>query len=485
MTHASFTTDKNARFFGWRVVSGAFVLAVFGWGVGFYGPPVFLGVIHKDTGWPVALISSAVTLHFLVGAFMGGVLPSVHRRFGIAATTKAGAVLLAAGACGWSVATAPWHLFIAALLSGSGWGTMSAAALNAIVSPWFVHNRPAALSMAYNGGSIGGVLFSPLWVAAIGALNFPLAAMLIGCVMVATMWVLANILFSHTPQSLGVLPDGEAHLKRTEKRAAFADRPSLPGAMLWRDRTFQTLTATMALGLFAQIGLVSHLFSALLPVLGAQSAGFAMGLVTVMAVTGRTLLGWLMPPTADRRLFACAGYALQCAGSVVLLLAASTSVPLIILGVVLFGVGFGNATSLPPLIAQAEFNEDDVPRAVALVVAVGQGFYAFAPAVFGIIQELAAQRFGSGTASIFITAALFQAGAICACLAGRQKFPGSGCPPLPRVAKARCEHIKLSRARTAGRRLHMADDGKALLESIEQFALGASLEDLADEGAAR
>ena len=32
------------------------------------------------------------------------------------------------------------------------------------------------LAMAYNGGSIGGVIFSPLWVAAIGALGFPLAA---------------------------------------------------------------------------------------------------------------------------------------------------------------------------------------------------------------------------------------------------------------------------------------------------------------------
>ena len=57
---------------------------------------------------------------------------------------------------------------------------MSAAALNAIVSPWFVRSRPAALAMAYNGGSIGGVIFSPLWVAAIGALGFPLAAAAIG-----------------------------------------------------------------------------------------------------------------------------------------------------------------------------------------------------------------------------------------------------------------------------------------------------------------
>ena len=42
---------------------------------------------------------------------------------------------------------------VASMLSGAGWGTMSAAAINAIVSPWFVRARPAALGMAYNGGS--------------------------------------------------------------------------------------------------------------------------------------------------------------------------------------------------------------------------------------------------------------------------------------------------------------------------------------------
>ena len=63
---------------------------------------------------------------------------------------------------------------------------MSAAAINAIVSPWFVRTRPAALGMAYNGGSVGGIVFSPLWVAAIAALGFPAAAAAIGIVMALT-----------------------------------------------------------------------------------------------------------------------------------------------------------------------------------------------------------------------------------------------------------------------------------------------------------
>src|SRR5204862_1898114 len=130
-------------------------------------------------------------------------------------------------------------------------------------------------------------------------------------------------------------PDGDD--PETAPTRARSKAPPLSGALLLRDRKFLTLAAGMALGLFAQIGLVAHLFTLLTPAMGAQPAGLAMGLVTALAIVGRTALGWLMPPTADRRLIACAGYVLQCAGSLALLAAASTSVPLLTLGIVLFG----------------------------------------------------------------------------------------------------------------------------------------------------
>src|SRR6202012_1391060 len=103
-------------------------------------------------------------------------LPAFYRRFGLAAVTRAGALSLALGIVGWAVATAPWQLFVATLVRGAGWAATGAAAINAIVSPWFVRTRPAALAMAYNGASIGGVVFSPLWVAAIRLAGFSLAA---------------------------------------------------------------------------------------------------------------------------------------------------------------------------------------------------------------------------------------------------------------------------------------------------------------------
>lgn len=411
--------QQRDLFYGWRVVAAAFVLAAFGWGMGFYGPPVFLRVIGETREWPLALISTAVTVHFLAGAVAGASLPVLYHRFGAAAVTKAAAVSLAIGTTGWAIAEVPWQLFVAVLLSGAGWSAMSAAAVNAIVAPWFERGRPAALAMAYNGGSVGGIVFSPLWVAAIAALGFPTAAAVIGIVMVATMWTLAHLVFARTPGEMGLAPDGDALDVRNEVVAATARRR--PRRELWRDTQFLTLAAGMALGLFAQIGLVAHLYSLLVPALGPQHAGWAMSLMTVMAIAGRTLVGWTMPPGADRRLAACGGYAFQLAGSIVLILAAGENVPLLLAGIVLFGAGFGNATSLPPLVAQAEFAAEDVARVVPLIVAMAQAGYAFAPAAFGLIRELTASDAHAGAAPmLFAAAALVQGLAIAAFLAGRR-----------------------------------------------------------------
>jgi MFS family permease len=408
-------------FYGWRVVGAAFTLAVFGLGMGFHGPAVYLHAIHESRGWPLALISTAVTVHFLVGAIVVANLPALYRRHGIPTVTKAGAVLLAVGIFGWAIAAAPWQLFAATLLSGAGWVTMGVAAINAIVAPWFNRARPAALAMAYNGGNIGGVVFSPLWAAAIGAVGFPAAAAGIGLVMAITMWILADRVFSRTPQQMQLTPDGDAPGAAAASLTSSAAKP-LPGSRLWRDPKFLTLAAGMALGLFAQIGLIVHLFSLLVPALGATPAGLAMGLVTVMAIIGRSLIGWAMPADADRRLVASASYAVQIAGCVAFIAANGTNAPLLLLGVVLFGVGFGNGTWLPPLIAQVEFVADEVPRVVALIVAISQAAYAFAPVVFGMIREFAAPSISAGAApALFIVAAIVQGLAISAFLAGRRR----------------------------------------------------------------
>lgn len=372
-------------FFGWRVMWAAFVVATFGWGVGFYGPPIFLHAIVSQRGWSLGIASSAVTTHFLLGAFLVAQMPALYRRFGVAAITRASALATALGIFLWAVADHPWQLFIATLFSGAGWAGTGALAINMMVAPWFERRRPAALSTAYNGASVGGVIFSPLWILLIDRLGFPIATLVVGGLMVLTLWYLSSRYFAADPAELGLQPDGDT---RTDRKPATSKKivSARPGVSLWSDRAFLTYVGGFTVGLFVQVGIIAHLVSLLIPAMGATWAGLAASLATVCAVIGRTLAGWLMPADADRRAIAAGTYVIQACGCFLFVLAGGDSLPLLWAGVILFGFGIGNVTSLPPLIAQKEFAPADVARAIALGTAIGQAAYSFAPALFGLIR---------------------------------------------------------------------------------------------------
>jgi cyanate permease len=107
-----------------------------------------------------------------------------------------------------------------------------------------------------------------------------------------------------------------------------------------------------------------------------------------------------------------ANLGMQAMGSL-LLAFGSGDVPLV-LGCVLFGLGVGNLTSLPPLIAQREFRPADVGTVVALVVATNQAVFAFAPAIFGWLRDAT-----ESYVAAFCLAAVAQVAAALIVVAGR------------------------------------------------------------------
>lgn len=412
-------------FFGWHVVGAAFVFAMFSWGINFYGPPIFLQVLHASRGWPVSVVSGAITAHYLLGAAVVANLAALHRLFGLVTVTRAGVLLTAFGLLGWAFAVAPWQIYLAAPISGAGWALTSGAALNAMISPWFARRRPAALGMAFNGASVGGVVFSPLWVVLIAGMGFQAAAGLVAAVLVVVGWLLARRYLGRTPATMGLMPDGDAPspqlaICNTQPRPVDEE----PLLKVWRDRRFVTLTVSTTFGFIAQIGLVAHLYSLLVPTLGAGGAGLTMSGATACAIAGRFLLAATMPPGVDRRFVTASNAAMQAVGSVVLL-CAGPSVPLLLLGCALFGLGLGNSTSLPALIAQVEFRAADVARVVGLVTAISQAGYAFAPAAFGLLRDLSSTGLSINEgALLFATTAIVQLASAGALLLGRRSAVG-------------------------------------------------------------
>ena len=391
-------TSRTAEiYFGWKVVGAAFVLAVFGWGVGFYGPSVFLRTLHDERGWSISIVSAAITVHFLFSALFVAYLPEAHSRWSVKRVTQAGVAFTAIGGILWGIAPAPWQLFPIALISGAGSATTTGAAINAIVAPWFDKDRPKALSLAFNGASIGGLIFTPLWAVLIGSLGFGTAAALIGVMTVAVLWPISTRYLQPRPAAEAVRPPASPLTK----------------AALLRDSGFLTISLAFALGLFAQVGLFAHLVTRLSPVIGADGAAWSVSLVTICAVLGRSLFGWLLGDD-NRRKIAALNFVVQTCGTA--LLALTGGFWTLLCGCVLFGLGVGNLVSLPPLIIQKEFAAGDVGKAVALTVAINQAVFAFAPAVLGAVRD----REG-GYAAAFALAGTIQLLAALIVLASRSR----------------------------------------------------------------
>ncbi|WP_245150953.1 MFS transporter [Pseudomonas fluorescens] len=125
---------------------------------------------------------------------------------------------------------------------------------------------------------------------------------------------------------------------------------------------------------------------------------------------GRLAIGSRATSASNWRAIACYSLVAQALGCGVLMLSHGNNPTLLVLGVVLFGLGVGNAISVPPVIANLEFSSADAARAVALIVAISQGAYAIAPAVFGLFRQVFSDQI------IFFAAALVQLSAIAAYL---------------------------------------------------------------------
>ena len=128
----------HTRFFGKTVLTCTFILAMIGWGVGFYGPPIYMQAVMERTGWPIAQVSTAVTLHFLSGTIVIANLPRLYARFGIPTITLLGSIVLGIGVNIWAQADQLWALYAGAVCSGIGWVTLGAAAVNTLIAPWYV-----------------------------------------------------------------------------------------------------------------------------------------------------------------------------------------------------------------------------------------------------------------------------------------------------------------------------------------------------------
>jgi len=108
-----------------------------------------------------------------------------------------------------SLTNSLWFLYVFSLITGLAGGFSTAIAMFTLLSKWFIRKWGTVMGIAMAGGSIGGVVIQPL--VGIIAQNFGWRAtyLFAGSLVLAVNVPLILFILKDTPQSMGLLPDGD------------------------------------------------------------------------------------------------------------------------------------------------------------------------------------------------------------------------------------------------------------------------------------
>ena len=393
--------ESSLRYEGWRIVAVCFLVATFGWAFGFYGQSVYLAELHRLHGWPTSLVSGATTFFYLFGAAVLVFVAEAVKKFGPRNCLIAGACATAVAASALGQVREAWQLYLANAMLAFGWAGMSLAMINNTLGLWFATKRGMAISLALNGASFGGIAGVPLLVIAIGHFGFPTAMMVAAGVMIALVVPTVLLVVGHPP-----LLSGAAVAATYAPSATHIRKQAL------RDIAFQSVTASFAIVLFAQVGFIVHLIAFLDPVIGRASAATAIALLTAMAVVGRVMFSTVID-RLNQRLASALSFLSQAAALAVLVNFRNEVALIAACGV--FGFSVGNLITLPSLIVQREFDARSFGVLVSLQTAIAQVTYAFGPGVVGVLRDLS----GSYTLPFYGCIALELTAAVLIMIRGR------------------------------------------------------------------
>jgi predicted MFS family arabinose efflux permease len=367
--------ETSVRYDGWRIVVVCFLLATFGWGLGFYGQSVYVAELQRLRGWPASLISSGTTFFYLFGALLVAFVAEAIKAFGPRNCLIAGTFAMALAGVAIGQVREPWQLYLANAVLAFGWAGTSLGIITNTLGLWFDKKRGMAISLALNGASFGGIVGVPLLVAGIGYFGFS-GAMIAAAIVMVVLMVPVILIFVGRPPLL-------SHAELTA--AADAPSPTQVRARAFRDIGFLSVSAAFALVLFAQVGFIVHLISFLDSVIGRERAAVAVALLTAMAVVGRVLFSFVID-RMNQRLASSLSFISQAIALAIVINVHNEIV--LIAACALFGFSVGNLITLPALIVQREFDPRSFGVLVSLITAITQITYAFGPGVVGLLRDL-------------------------------------------------------------------------------------------------
>jgi MFS family permease len=274
-----------------------------------------------------------------------------------------GSLLVIASWTAMSLAQALYHFYILGALIGMGLSFCSTAAVNMLLSNWFIKKRGTVIGMAMLGSGLGAMVWNPLLSYLITSHSYQYAYRVTGLIALIIM-IPYYIMYRFKPEDIGLEPygKGEAGAGAGGKGKIKQD-PNAEGYML-RDivRTprfwalcFITMVFPMCTkGVYTQL---QPYFTDL-----GLSAIFAASLISVISLCqaiGKPVLGWINDKFGIRTCFNTAAVFFFFGIGFITLAGLVANSTVMYLAVFLFGCGMAVPTVISPLLAAGSFGRKD------------------------------------------------------------------------------------------------------------------------------
>ena len=371
MTQQTPSSPKADRY-GWVIVAVMLLVQTVSSGLGFYNMSVYINRLSAELGAPVAQISFAVSLFFVVGGIAGLYVASLLSRYHVRTIMIFGALIsgLALGSVG--QATQVWQVYLLFTLFGIGNAGVSIVVATTLITQWFPGpQRSIALAVASTGLSLGGVVITPVSAWLLSTQGVSQTMPWLGLVLILIL-VPLSLLIKQAPGAL-IKPSAEASLNNAALLSSAVN-----------SRFYVLMAVAYVLIMAAQVGGIAHLYSRVALIADFETAAYAVQALSICSISGRFIGGWLVSRIPIRR-FALGNVCLQALGLTCIAMAPNGVMAVLAAG--LFGLSVGNLLMTQPLWLAEIYPAQIYAKVFARANAISVLGLAFGPFGMGMIFD--------------------------------------------------------------------------------------------------
>ena len=367
---------------GYPIAGVVFLSTGLSVGMAQYAFGEFSGPLREEFGWTQTELNLSLVFSFISG-LLAPFIGNLSDRIGLRPIMFSSLMLIAVGFLFRPLINELWHWYLFSAIVYAGFPGATVLPAGKMVGLWFPRTRGRVMGAVVAGNNFGGITMPPLAAAIISTISWEMAYVVFGLIMVA-LSIAALIVILEDEKKV------EAEVNRTNRgdqaiAAKAAAKTGITVQQALRNHNFWLILIGLVAATFTYQGVLTQLRQHF------EESGFAPAMATTavstiaaMGIASKLAFG-RASEKITARIATIISITLQAIG--VLFIALSDATPLLWIGIVIFGTGFGGLGALIVLVVQEAFGMLEFGSIIGLMQVGMIASSAGAPFIAGLMHD--------------------------------------------------------------------------------------------------